>query len=163
MRRIIGELGLRYRPSGQTDLEAHAARIALLSCDVATVPVHLLRRAVDRWVRESEFMPKASELIALAREELQKQTGLKGTADSHENAVILAHRYNARLAEQDSPLRWHIGPNNELKLAPIDEKPAYGSPLTRAELDAMPEHIVSMGLTYGFLERRNGQLVERAQ
>lgn len=70
VRRIIGELGLRYRPSAQTDLEAHAARIALLACDLATIPPHLLRRAVDRWVRESQYMPTAAELIRMAREEL---------------------------------------------------------------------------------------------
>lgn len=70
MKQIVGELGLRYRPSAQTDLEAHAARIALLAVDLATIPANLLRRAVKRWVHESQYMPTAAELIRMAREEL---------------------------------------------------------------------------------------------
>lgn len=65
--RIIGELGLRYRPSVSADLEAHAEAIRLLTEDVADVPPHLLEAAAKRWVRENRFMPKASELVALAR------------------------------------------------------------------------------------------------
>ncbi len=68
--RIIGELGLRFRPSAQADLEAHALAIKLLTEDVADVPAHLLEAAAKRWVREQRFMPKAAELIALARGEL---------------------------------------------------------------------------------------------
>ncbi|RSV15665.1 hypothetical protein CA235_07365 [Sphingomonas sp. ABOLF] len=66
--RIIGELGLRYRPSAQADLEAHAMALKLLTEDVADVPVSLLEKAAKLWVRENRFMPKAAELIALARE-----------------------------------------------------------------------------------------------
>jgi len=65
--RIIGELGLRYRPSAQADLEAHAEALRLLMEDVADVPINLLETAAKRWVRENRFMPKASELVALAR------------------------------------------------------------------------------------------------
>lgn len=68
MRRIVGELGLRYRPSAQTDLEAHAARIALLSCDVADIPAPILKRAADQWARQSRFMPTAAELVELCKE-----------------------------------------------------------------------------------------------
>lgn len=68
--RIIGELGLRYRPSATADLEAHAHAIRLLTEDVADIPPHLLEAAAKRWVREQRFMPKASELIAFARGEL---------------------------------------------------------------------------------------------
>lgn len=65
--RLIGELGLRYRPSAAADLEEHAAGLALLASDVADIPPHILEQAVDRWVRASRFMPKASELVDLAR------------------------------------------------------------------------------------------------
>jgi hypothetical protein len=68
--RIIGELGLRYRPSAATDLAAHAEALKLLAEDVADIPAHLLEAAAKRWVREQRFMPKASELVALARGEL---------------------------------------------------------------------------------------------
>ncbi len=65
--RIIGELGLRYRPSAQADLEAHARALKLLTEDVADVPAHLLEDAAKKWVRDNRFMPRASELIELAR------------------------------------------------------------------------------------------------
>lgn len=66
--RLIGELGLRYRPSAQADFEEHAASLALLAIDVADVPPDYLEMAVRKWSRESKFMPKASELIALAQQ-----------------------------------------------------------------------------------------------
>lgn len=69
--RIIGELGLRYRPSSQADLEAHAEALKLLAQDLHDVPANLLEVAAKRWVRENRFMPKASELVALARGELE--------------------------------------------------------------------------------------------
>ena len=64
---IIGNLGLRYRPSGQADLVAHAEALKLLSQDVADIPPPLLDAAAKHWVRESKFMPRASELRELAR------------------------------------------------------------------------------------------------
>jgi hypothetical protein len=72
VRRLIGELGLRYRPSAQADLEAHAGAIALLCRDLADVPPRYLEQAIRKWVRESHFMPKASELIELAQSFLPK-------------------------------------------------------------------------------------------
>lgn len=160
IKRLILELGLRYRPTSPDALEAHTVKLAALTSDCADIPANMLERAVTKWVRQEKFMPKASELIRLAREELQGQVG-SHPADSHQNAVILANRYNARLAEQNSQLMWHIGPNNELKLAPIGEQPKYAPPLTREELDNLPADMVSLGLANGFLERRGGKLCER--
>lgn len=74
---IIGKLGLRYRPSGQADLLAHAEAIKLLSEDCADIPAQLLDPAAKQWARESKFMPKASELRELARK-IQSDR-LKGT------------------------------------------------------------------------------------
>ena len=65
--RLIAELGLRYRPSAQADLEAHAEAIGLLTCDVADIPPHLLEQAITEWVRSNRWMPKACELIDLAK------------------------------------------------------------------------------------------------
>jgi hypothetical protein len=72
--RIIGEIGLRYRPNNEGDLEAHAQRLRLLAEDVADVPPALLETAAKRWVRESHFMPRASDLIALARSNMKEVT-----------------------------------------------------------------------------------------
>jgi hypothetical protein len=64
---LISELGLRYRPSERADIEAHAARLVLLACDLADLPVEALRKAVDRWAVTKPFMPKACELVELAQ------------------------------------------------------------------------------------------------
>jgi hypothetical protein len=68
--RIIGELGLRFRPAAQADLAAHAERLRLLTEDVADIPPHLLEAASKRWVSENRFLPTAAELGALARGQL---------------------------------------------------------------------------------------------
>lgn len=67
MLRLIGELGLRYRPSAAADLEAHAASIALLARDVADIPANYLAMAIEMWVKSSRFMPKASDLAEMAK------------------------------------------------------------------------------------------------
>lgn len=65
---IIAKLGLRYRPSGTADLEAHAEALILLAEDCADIPPPLLDRAAKQWAREERFMPRASELRRLARD-----------------------------------------------------------------------------------------------
>lgn len=63
---LIAQLGLRYRPSAQADLEAHAGLLALLARDVADLDPRDLDEAIQKHVRRSPFMPKACELIELA-------------------------------------------------------------------------------------------------
>lgn len=80
--RLIGELGLRFRPSAQADLEAHAHALALLTRDVAHMHPDILERACLHWVQESKFMPKAAELIHLCRNLADRaNTGLQGRVD----------------------------------------------------------------------------------
>lgn len=38
--------------------------------------------------------------------------------------------------------------------------PPIAPPLTRSELDAMPQHVAALGLKYGFLKRIDGHLAE---
>lgn len=64
-RRLIAELGLRFRPTAQADLEAHAATLALMTRDLADVNPGALERAIAEHVRCSRFMPKAAELFEL--------------------------------------------------------------------------------------------------
>lgn len=117
IRAIIAELGLRYRPSAQTDLEAHAAQLSLLSVDVADLPVHILRDVAKQWARESNFMPKAAELIARCRARTMQQGGGNDcNRYSRENALKLAERYNARLAADGKYARWIVDEQNHLKL-----------------------------------------------
>lgn len=67
IRALVAKLGLRYRPSAQADLEAHAGAIALLAQDLADIPPDLLDRAIREHIMSSPYMPKASDLIAKAR------------------------------------------------------------------------------------------------
>jgi hypothetical protein len=65
--KLISELGLRYRPAAQVDIDDHRAQLALLASDLADLPPDALRAAIDQWVMSKPFMPKASELADLAR------------------------------------------------------------------------------------------------
>lgn len=110
--RVIAELGLRYRPSVQADLEAHAEALRLLSEDVADVPANYLEAAARKWVRESKFMPKASELIEMARSLVVVR---------HTDTRTLAQKYNERMAAD--PLarpdrKWIDLPEGGVKLVP---------------------------------------------
>lgn len=68
MAKIVSELGFRFRPSAQADLQAHAHAIRLLSEDLADVPPSLLEQAAQRWALTKPFLPKACELIELAKQ-----------------------------------------------------------------------------------------------
>ena len=98
MKRLILELGLRYRPSAQADLESHSATIALLAQDVADVPPHLLEQAIRQHVLNSPYLPKASDLIAIAR-------GLLPARTVTNSALSLAQRYNARMDQEQGARR----------------------------------------------------------
>lgn len=64
---IIAKVGLRYRPIGLADLEAHAEALVLLGEDCADIPADLLDEAVRLWAQSNKYMPKASDLRGLAR------------------------------------------------------------------------------------------------
>jgi hypothetical protein len=64
----VSELGFRFRPSVQADLEAHAHAIRLLTEDLADVPASLLEQAAQRWAATKPYLPKACELIEMAKQ-----------------------------------------------------------------------------------------------
>src|SRR5687767_1904962 len=106
--RLIGELGLRYPPASQADLEQHAATLALLASDVADVNPDLLERAIEDHVRNSVYMPKAAELIAGAKQ-FEKS---RGKPDLH----AIAAKHNSRLlGEGRRDIQWVVV-GDELKL-----------------------------------------------
>lgn len=114
-KRLIGELGLRYRPSAQADLEDHAAALALLTMDLADVPPRLLSLAIDQWVSESHFMPKASDLIDRAKAMLNPAKPGEKRAD--------IDQMNAKLTRDGHHhIRW-IREGEHLKLVPDDHRP----------------------------------------
>lgn len=100
---IIGKLGLRYRPSNQTDLEAHAEALRLLAEDVADIPPRYLDAAAKCWVRDSKFMPRASELIELSRQ-LAKQD-MAGSDAAGDQLQAHCDRLNAMNNGRDG---WHV-------------------------------------------------------
>lgn len=103
---IIGKLGLRYRPSGQADLEAHAEALALLSEDCADVPPALLDRAAKSWARSERFMPRAAELLQRARD-LQK-TDLAGTDYGAQKLMEYCAELNERELRMGRSVRWQV-------------------------------------------------------
>lgn len=109
-KKLIGELGLRYRPSAQADLEAHAASLALLTTDIADIPPEVLEEAIRRHASQSVYMPKAAELFALARD-IETAQGLKG------RPVDMAARRNAQLrAEGNLNLEWYYDEHDQIQL-----------------------------------------------
>lgn len=64
---MISELGFRYRPTSQADLEAHAAALALLASDLYDMPPHILQKAINKHVLESPYLPKAFDLVKIAK------------------------------------------------------------------------------------------------
>lgn len=97
IRSLVSKLGLRFAPSASADMDAHGARVALLAEDMADADPHLLELAIDRWVGIKPFLPKASELRALVGEIKNPRGG---------EMVNLADRYNERLIQTGSKLRW---------------------------------------------------------
>lgn len=95
-RKVILELGLRYRPQSPGQLEGHQAKVVALLADTIDVPAHLLDDAAKEWARTSRWMPTAADLIQLAQRlvPIAQPVG-QGTA------ATLADRYNERLAREN--------------------------------------------------------------
>ena len=104
---IIGKLGLRYRPTtGTADLEAHAEALKLLCEDCADIPPHLLDAAAREWVREQRFMPRASELRALARE--TRSAEIRGSDFAGQQLQDHCDKLNESEARLESSRRWRV-------------------------------------------------------
>lgn len=91
----MADLGLRYRPTSQTDIEAHATRLALLGQDLYDLPAPMLERAIRDWVKTSPHMPKASDLVALCKSYVPRPAAPTPDDDMTDVRDACA-RYNAR-------------------------------------------------------------------
>lgn len=118
---IIGKLGLRYRPSGAADLEAHAEAIRLLAEDVADVPAQLLDPAARKWAQTSKFMPKASELRELARS-IQSDR-IKGTDYAGDQLQEHCDKLNALKWVQAKGIRYVVGRDADGERMVMESKP----------------------------------------
>lgn len=95
---LIGKVGLRYEPSVKSDLEAHAARVALLAEDMADADPRKLAVAIQQWVATRPYLPKASDLNELMAE--------IGRRPSDSECVDVVSPRNEMLQAQGSNLRW---------------------------------------------------------
>lgn len=98
MRSLISKLGLRYEPSSKSDLEAHAARVALLAEDMAEADPWKLEQAIGRHVARSPYLPKASDLNEIMAD-------INRPKAKAECVDVVGNR-NAELAAVGSDLRW---------------------------------------------------------
>lgn len=107
VQKLISELGFRYRPTSQTDLEAHAAALALLAVDLIDMPPHLLAKAISKHVMECPYLPKASDLVRLAKGFIPERPSLGAVGETQ------AQRSN-RLMDADQngrrDIRWFDNP-----------------------------------------------------
>ena len=98
IRSLISRLGLRYEPSSKSDLEAHAARVALLAEDLAEADPWKLEQAIGRHVSRSPYLPKASDLNEIMADIARP----KAQADY----VDVVGNRNTQLELEGSHLRW---------------------------------------------------------
>lgn len=117
---IIGKLGLRYRPSGQADLLAHAEAIRLLAEDVSDVPPPLLDEAARRWARESKFMPRASELRDTARKVQSER--MQGTDAAGQQLQDHCDRLNSLSWVRSKGIRYGLGRDSDGKRMIVENK-----------------------------------------
>jgi hypothetical protein len=123
---IIQRIGLRYQPNSLDALDDHRGKIALLIGDVdGIVPPDLLERACGSWALKSPYMPKASDLIALATE-IANPVVTRTTTTTIAERVAYA---NSKLATGDSAHRatgkdaieW-FDDNGQLKLRYVQQR-----------------------------------------
>jgi len=151
-KKIIAKLGLRYRPAAAADLEAHAHLIGLLTTDVAHLSPSVLDQATRQWVSAKAFMPKASELLALASEIMKRRIN---EDREHRPGETSWSRANRLLEAEGRSVRW-IGGN---LIEP--SKPMNSAPLSIAEIEALRDGtelqrgVFDMGVSKGWLVQMN--------
>lgn len=110
LNRIILELGLRYRPTAAAQLEGHQAKIAALIADLIDVPLGPLEAACRQWVTRSPFMPKASDLIELARQSVAPPATVSVQAWCDQRNATMPRYSNPKPSEQIEWYADHNGP-----------------------------------------------------
>lgn len=128
IKKIVAEIGFRFRPAAQADLDAHAGWLAALAVDLADVPPSLLERAASKHARDSKFRPTAAELIEIARQiDQQERPTSKFTGDNRDWLNELAAKYN-RAENRRPDIEWYVTNEGELKL-----RPTYAEQCRRVE------------------------------
>lgn len=117
VKKLILELGLRYRPASADQLDGHQAKLVALMIDLRDIPPESLERSIRHWVLQSPYLPKASDLADLAKGFVAQSEGRTG------ERLDQASRANARLDSESPgfPARWIYDQGGALQLVPIAE------------------------------------------
>lgn len=161
IKEAIAKLGLRYRPTSQTDLEAHAGQLAMLATDLHDMPADLLERAIEEWAVKSPFMPKAFDLVQLAKGYLTKAEPKQAGPTDWE---MMARRYNDRMAtdpEARRDVRWTASQTgismqfDPSYVAPMDRflDDLAAKRMTQADVDRAPKYWRNVAEERGYLRR----------
>lgn len=117
---LIADLGLRYRPSAASDLEAHAHLIGLLTLDLADIPHDRLERAIDQWVRTEKWMPKASDLVEICqRHQHEECVAHPAYPKGYDPARAFCEQRNAAMSANETgrkDIEWYVTDAGEPKL-----------------------------------------------
>lgn len=124
-----------------------AAEVAAISAEI--------RRSVTR---PAQIVPEIARLVS---EKRQRSVRVQGDTPFSREAAIdrEASERRARAttrAEIEGAWQWE---RHERMAAKLPVKP-LAAPLTRDELDGLPDHLIALGRKAGLLERKAGQLVE---
>lgn len=168
--KIIAEIGLRYRPAATVDLPDHHSRLAMLAQDLADIPPDLLERAARDHARQSNFMPKAAELIELAQgyvngaasnsmglqEQCDVLNAMRWVRARNVRYEIRTHPSGTKIIEP-IPHHWpdegHSGRSTTPPLTSTQiEKLAHGGPMSQA--------LFSLGKKLGYIKFNDGRWVD---
>lgn len=127
LRRIVGELGLRYRPASAAEIQAHEDKLELLIEDLNGMAEDVLEAAAKELAKERPFMPRASDLIERCKVlRARRPDSAKRANLDHMNAKL---RDENQLA-YDGGVRWFRDAADSLKLG---HPPGHRGPLCTAE------------------------------
>jgi hypothetical protein len=126
-----------------------AAEVAAISAE--------LRRTVTR---PAQIVPEIARMVAERRARLAKSTNAPSTKAADERRIEQeAQDRRAKATTQAEVEAAWLWERNEKLRCGLYVMP-IAPPLTRSELDSLPDHLVKLGLETGLLARRGGQLVE---
>lgn len=135
----------------------------MLAGDVADIDPDLLGRAISHHVRSSPYMPKASDLRAIA-DNMTRQASVAGNAIARGNA-------NLREIGRGDELEWQRDSQGHYRLREIRKPgpPAHlnvmdrrGQPMSHAETKTLNAQLEHLGATARYREDGSRYLVERA-
>lgn len=122
--------------------------------EVASVSAEL-RRSVTR---PAQIVPEIARLV----DEKRKRARLASDVGDVNQAWPIdqeSHERRSRARNRDE-IKAAADWERQARIAAGLAAPPIQPPLSREELANLPEHIAKLGLAYGFLEKRDGRLVE---